>query len=118
MKTILFKLFIIVVLLFIIFPLSTSPILAAPVQQQYNQSKVTWNAIPGAVNYNIYYKESNSKIWQHSVSNLPLTTMYTIRYLKKGVSYKYIVSALDAKKKEFWSSGVKWLKLSSMNTPR
>ncbi|HSX40186.1 MAG TPA: fibronectin type III domain-containing protein [Candidatus Saccharimonadales bacterium] len=76
----------------------------------FRQGDTSWNAIPGAAAYNIYYKAAADRAFIHSVPRLPASiTSYTIGYLKKGVQYQYIVTALDSSGKEFWSSGVKWM---------
>lgn len=70
---------------------------------------VTWPKVEGAVSYNIYYKRVGSKTgdnYSYAVRNIPADmTSYTITGLKKGKTYEYKISAVDASGKEFlWSS--------------
>ncbi|GEM_PF-2438462 len=114
-RSVLLKASAIIVLLF----LAISPASAASSQQSWNQAKVMWKTTPNAAYYNIYYKDSHAKEWQHSVPGLPsTTTAYVVKYLRKTVSYKYNVSAVDNNGKEFWWSGEKWMIISSMNPSR
>src|SRR5258705_13743741 len=66
--------------------------------QYYNQAVASWNAIPNAQCYNVYYGKvtrKNTPAWNHSVTRIPKNMLsYTIKYLKQGVSYEYTVAAL------------------------
>lgn len=75
--------------------LTTAPsVLAA--SPQYNKGTVKVNKVANISCYNIYYKESAETKYTHAVRCLPNTsTSYTIQYLKRGVIYKYNVSAID-----------------------
>ena len=76
----------------------------------YAQATVIWDAVPGAVSYNIYYKEPNDTSYSHSVQKIPSNmTSYTIAYLKKNVSYTYRISAVNTNGAEFWWSPTNWL---------
>ena len=74
-------------------------VFAAPMapSMQFNQGVVTWQQQPGASCYRIYFKEAKAKSWQHAVQckNLPSTSKsYTIKHLKVGVAYTYVVAAV------------------------
>lgn len=71
-----------------------------------------WNWVPGAVSYNIYYKETGDKTFKYAIANLPSNaTRYTISFLKKGVTYWYRVSAVNSGGSEFsWTTLKKLMK--------
>lgn len=86
---------------------------SAQAKMSFNQAVVMWKSVNGAKYYNIYYKETGQQKYTHAVRNLPSSsTMYTIGFLKKGVTYWYTLSAVDYNGKEFWMSSPK--KLMSM----
>lgn len=74
----------------------------------WNKATIMWKAVPNAVSYNVYYKESNNKTFDHAVRNVN-ATMITINALKPGRTYWYRISALDGTGSEFWWSPVKKL---------
>ncbi len=76
----------------------------------YSQGTASWKSISNAQCYNIYYKESSAKKYQHALRCLPSNmTAYTIKGLKLRVSYKYNVAALDSSMTQFSWSGDHWL---------
>ncbi|MBI3577316.1 fibronectin type III domain-containing protein [Candidatus Gottesmanbacteria bacterium] len=76
----------------------------------YSWGKATWSAAPGAKYYNVYYKESGDKMFTHAVRRVPANmTSYDIKFLKRGVTYWYNVSAVDWSGKEYWWAGLKKL---------
>ncbi len=78
--------------------------------QKFAKGTITWQNVPGAVFYNVYYKETKEKNFTNAVRKLPNTSKsYTITFLKKGVSYQYKVTALDTSGKEFYFSPIKWV---------
>lgn len=73
----------------------------------YNQATVAWNPIPGAIAYNIYYKQDSEATFTHAVRRIPVNiTNYTISYLKKDTSYQYKVVGIDIHDAEMQSSQV------------
>src|SRR6266699_2058082 len=63
----------------------------------FTQVTVALPNVPGAVAYNLYYKQPSDHAYIHAVSNISATiTTYTVSYLKKGSGYQYRVSALNA----------------------
>ena len=75
------------------------------VQGLYDQATVGLPSVPGAVSYNIYYRQSSTSSFDQAVRNIPARLpAYTISYLKKGTSYQYRISALNAQGSEFWFS--------------
>ncbi len=75
--------------------LSAAPAVLA-VFPQYSKGTVKVNKVANISCYNIYYKESVEKNYTHAVRCLPSTsTSYTILNLKRGITYKYKVSAID-----------------------
>lgn len=71
----------------------------------YNQATIGLPSIPGAVEYNIYYKTSTSSTFDHAARDIPTSvSAYTISYLEKGKNYVYKISALNAEGAEFWFS--------------
>lgn len=77
----------------------------------YGSATVTWPAVETAKSYNIYYRKSPNNNNQdadfnYAVRNIPAgTTSYTITHLKRGWTYQYKISAVDASGKEFlWTS--------------
>lgn len=87
---------------------------ASIVRPLYAETVVSWNPIPGAQSYNIYYKPQSDATFIHAVRHLPAdSTRYTISFLKKGVLYDYKISAVDASGKEFW-----WSLVGIMNTEK
>lgn len=61
----------------------------------FAESTITWQPVDGASGYDIYYKQNNEDTFSYSVMNLPPTaTSYTVKNLKKGVTYLYQVSAI------------------------
>jgi len=70
---------------------------------------VTWPKVEGAAYYNIYYKRVGSRTgdnYAYAVRNIPAdATSYTITGLKRGKTYEYKISAVNASGKEFlWST--------------
>lgn len=86
------------------------------VRPLFSQATVSWEAVSGAVIYNIYYKGENDSDFTNAVRNISANiTSYTISYLRKGVEYDYRISAADASGKEFyWSGTNKITNLQSM----
>ena len=108
------KFFFFVTLLLVVILLAVKGVSAVQMVK-YNWGKVMWKSVTGAKSYNIYYKESGDKKYMHAVPQLPWdATSYTIKFLKKGVWYKYNVSAVNNDGKEFWWSGEKILTTSPM----
>lgn len=71
----------------------------------FMQSTIVLPAIPNAVSYNIYYKQSSEKDFSNAVRNIsPSIHIYTISYLKKNTAYEYRVTAVDNTGKEFFFS--------------
>jgi hypothetical protein len=75
----------------------------------HGSAPVTWPAVKGAVSYNIYYKRVGSisgDNFSFAVRNIPASaTSYTITGLKRGKSYEYKVSAVNAAGEEYlWTS--------------
>ncbi len=71
-------------------------------KQNFGQAKIKLPRVLGASTYNIYYKESGNKKYEHAIRTLPANVEnYTIGFLKKGVAYSYAISALDRSGKEF-----------------
>ena len=58
------------------------------------QAKVTWDKIPGATGYSLYYKTSKNGAWQYAahIGN-GSTTSYTDKGLKKGQTVYYRMRA-------------------------
>ena len=76
----------------------------------YNQATVTWTPIPGAIAYNIYYKQTNETSFTHSVRRIPVNIMsYTISYLKKNTSYQYKIVGIDIHGAEMPTSQVLYI---------
>ncbi len=74
----------------------------------FSQATVLVPQVNSAASYNIYYKQKSEASFTNAVRNVPTsTTTYTISYLKKGASYQYAISAVDANGKEFWWSSLK-----------
>lgn len=86
-------------------------LLASPASAAYfPKGEASWKSIPGAVQYNLYYKEKGDKIYTHAVGGLPSTlTSYTIRSLKNYVKYVYNVASVNSSGVEFSWTGEKWL---------
>jgi hypothetical protein len=73
----------------------------------FAQAYVQVPDIPGAVSYNIYYKQSSDEGFYNAVRHVsPSVDSYLISHLKKGVDYQYRISAVDASGAEFWWSPV------------
>ncbi len=73
------------------------------------QTTVTIPTVPGATAYSIYYKQLGEQKFTNAVRNIPPSVLsYTISYLKKGVSYQYVVAAV-ANGKEISFTPVKTL---------
>lgn len=71
----------------------------------FAQGAIALPPVEGATSYNIYYKQSSESTFSNTVIGIPETVRsYTVSYLKKGTTYEYKVSALDATGKEFWWS--------------
>lgn len=82
---------------------------------KFSWGTATWQMVPEAKGYNLYYKEAGQMKWTHAVAHLPWnSTSYNIMYLKPGVKYSYRVAALNAKWAEFWWSSEKWLTTQMM----
>jgi hypothetical protein len=63
--------------------------------------------IAGATSYNIYYRKTGDTEFSNAVRNLsPYVGTYTISHLKKGSTYEYKFSAVDASGKEFFFSEI------------
>lgn len=76
----------------------------------FNQATVSLPQVPNAAAYNIYYKQDGATNFTNAVRDIPPTVhQYTLSYLKKGVSYKYKVAALDRHDKEFYFSPIETL---------
>jgi len=76
----------------------------------FMQTTVTMPTTPGAVSYNIYYKQTNETKFTNAVRKVsPSIRTYTISYLKKGTAYQYRVSALGTDGKEYGWSEIKTL---------
>lgn len=63
----------------------------------------TWTPVNGATHYNIYYRESGSQAYSHSVSTGPNTTAVTINHLQVGTTYYYRVAGVTGGK-EIWQA--------------
>ena len=99
-----------VLILFLLLPLFPYNVAFAATNMQGSKAKVVKQGVLGAKAYNIYYRESGEKKFTHSVRLLPQNfNDYTITSLKKGVSYSYVLSALNENGKEFWFSSLKKL---------
>jgi hypothetical protein len=100
-----------VLLILFVLP-STKPTMANLLAQSglfKGSALVTWPKVEGAVSYNIYYKRVGSRTgdnYTHAVRSIPANmTSYTITGLKRGKTYEYKISAVDASGKEFlWST--------------
>lgn len=76
----------------------------------FAQATISWERVPEAVSYNIYYKEEGETIFTNAARNIPVNqTNYTLKSLKKTGKYIYKVSAVDASGSEFLWSGSKSL---------
>ncbi len=86
-------------------------LLASPAFGAYfPKGEATWQSVPGAVTYNLYYKEKGDKTYSYAVGALPSTvTSYTIRSLKNYVKYVYNVASVNSSGVEFSWTGDKWL---------
>jgi hypothetical protein len=72
----------------------------------FAQTTIQMPSVSGALSYNIYYKKTSDASFDHAIRNVPVNApTYVIYYLKKGESYQYKISALNAKGAEFWWSG-------------
>ncbi len=92
--------------------LATPAFAATP---KYAQGVATWVPAPGAVNYNVYFKEAKSPVWQNAVNNAANNVFsWKLTFLKRGVKYVYQVSAEDGTGKEYWWSKLMTLKTSAM----
>jgi|SRR5579885_2545571 len=90
-------------------PLSRSVAGLSIARNMFNQATVSWQPVPGAVAYNIYYGQAGSSL-SNAVRTIPAhITTYTLSYLKKGTTYHYRVTALNRDDKEFWFSPVLYL---------
>lgn len=83
----------------------------AIVKGMFAEATLSLPPIAGAIAYNIYYDQTSSVKFTHAVRQISGNmTSYTIQYLKKGVSYKYMVSAIGfdihGNKKEIWFSPI------------
>lgn len=88
----------------------SASLVSAATMAAYSKAVTKWNPTAGASSYNIYFKEAKAKSYNHAVVQLPSSsTSYTVSYLKRGVTYKYKVSAVDWSGKEFWWSNEKWM---------
>lgn len=86
-------------------------LLASPAYAAYlPKGEASWKSVPGAVTYNLYYKEKGDKVYSYAVGSLPSTvTSYTIRSLKNYVKYVYNVASVNSSGVEFSWTGEKWL---------
>jgi hypothetical protein len=82
----------------------------------YDQQTITLPQVPGAVTYNIYYKEQSETKFTNAVRNLPSTvTSYTISYLKANHTYVYRISAKNNLGKEiYWAPQQSFVASQSM----
>lgn len=82
-----------------------APVLKTAVSASYRAAKITWNPVPGAKSYTLYYKGGNVKYWKAvkrgiteasytHISNTaaPLTTGTTYTYTVKAVGEKTVSS--------------------------
>jgi len=77
-------------------------------QGLFDQATVPLPPVPGAVSYNIYYRQTGEQNFSNAVRNIPPNvTIYTISYLKIGVNYEYRYAAVDKDGEEFQFSNVK-----------
>lgn len=61
----------------------------------FMQTTVDITPVANATSYNIYYKQSADQKFTNAVRNIPSSVhSYTISYLKKGVTYEYVVAAV------------------------
>lgn len=80
----------------------------------FSQTTIVLPNVPGAVSFNIYYKETSAKTFNHASRGIsPSDKTHKIRFLKKNVKYQYKISALDANGQEFW-----WSTIRLMSTQR
>lgn len=74
---------------------------AGIVQVSETQAALTWDSIPNAASYNIYYKAENDPDFTYAI-NVPSTvTQYVLPELKSGVKYVYKIAAVSADNQEF-----------------
>lgn len=93
-------------------PLFVTPTFAMttpPPVVHYNQAVASWKPVAGANCYNIYYgwvSRKNKLAWNYSVPCVPNTMwQYTIKNLKQGRFYEYMVAALNNSGAEYsWTS--------------
>lgn len=70
-----------------------TPVLTSAVSTGYNSVKITWNAVPGAKCYKLYYKVQNAKSWKTVKSDITGTS-YVHSGLTTGTAYSYTVRAV------------------------
>jgi hypothetical protein len=97
------------ILLFVLFFVITSSI-SASTTELYN-GKARWQRLKGAKYYNVYYRLSGSKKFNHAVSHLSKDTDdFSIKHLIIGQTYEYRISAVDKYGREVWITGILPLK--------
>ncbi|MGE5257541.1 MAG: fibronectin type III domain-containing protein, partial [Hyphomicrobiales bacterium] len=73
-------------------------ILKSPeIREQVPGAPVTlaWDNVPGAVSYNIYWSESPGVTRQYGKKIANVTNPYTIKGLKRGQTYYFVVTAVS-----------------------
>lgn len=86
----------------------------ASAQERWYQATATWPTVAGVSSYNLYFKESTSRVLTHAVRDIPAAaTRYTVGYLKKGRAYRYVVTAVNSEGKEYLTTGL--LRLSPLS---
>lgn len=70
-----------------------APTLKSALSAGYNSVKVTWNAVPGAGSYKLYYKGGSVRSWKLVKYGITGTS-YTHSGLTAGTSYSYTVQVV------------------------
>lgn len=71
------------------------------VQVSETTSALSWDKIPGADSYSVYYREVGDSEFTYAINVPSSITQYVLPELKPGAQYEYKIAALNANHEEF-----------------
>lgn len=74
---------------------------AGVIQVSDTQAALSWDRIPNAVSYNVYYKAESDPEFTYAINVPANITEYVLPELQPGVKYEYKIAAVDAGNNEF-----------------